>query len=33
MWNKKTFFIIFKGLSVLKNCLKPNSAPESVEYL
>ena len=24
---KKHFFIIFKGLSVAKNCLKPESAP------
>ena len=23
----KTFFIIFKGLSVAKNCLRPESAP------
>ena len=22
-WNKKTFFIIFKGLSVVKNCPRP----------
>ena len=27
MWNKKTFFIIFKGLLVAKNFLKPESAP------
>ena len=24
---QKTFFIIFKGLSVAKNCLRPESAP------
>ena len=26
---EKTFFIIFKGLSVAKNCLRPESAPLS----
>ena len=25
--NLKAFFIIFKGLSVAKNCLRPESAP------
>ena len=25
--SKEIFFIIFKGLSVAKNCLRPNSAP------
>ena len=25
--NKKTFFIIFKGLSAAKNCFRPESAP------
>ena len=24
---QKSFFIIFKGLSVAKNCLRPESAP------
>ena len=28
--NKKTFFIIFKVLSVAKNCLKPESAPAKI---
>ena len=27
---QKAFFIIFKGLSVAKNCLRPESVPESV---
>ena len=25
-WNKKAFYIIFKGLSVVRNCLRPASA-------
>ena len=29
MWNKKHFFIIVKGLSITKNCLRPESAPLS----
>ena len=26
-WNKKAFFIIFKGLSVTKNCIRPENVP------
>ena len=26
----KSFFIIFKGLSVAKNCLRPESAPVKI---
>ena len=26
-WNKKYFFIIFKGVSVVQNCLRHESAP------
>ena len=29
---QKAFFIIFKGLSVAKNCLRPESAPLIVTY-
>ena len=29
-WNKKTFFIIFKGLLVEKVCLRPDNAPLTV---
>ena len=30
-WNKKRFFIIFKGFSIAKNCLRPDSA--SLTYI
>ena len=30
---EKAFLIIFKVLSVAKNCLRPESVPESVKFL
>ena len=30
-WNKKAFFIILKGLSVAKNCLRPESVPLKIK--
>ena len=30
---KKVFFIIFKGLSIAKNCLKPEGAPSNNPWI
>ena len=30
---QKVFFIIFKGLSIAKNCLRPKSAPIILRFL